>query len=318
MKRFLKRLFLLAFLLGFFYSGYMFLGGLVNRYIEPLPAAQLPTASLLYESFEKAPDIKAEAAVVTDVPGGKILFSKNDKEVLYPASLTKLMTALLAAEKADWEDLVTIGDEMRFVGYNSSVAGLQVGDRMTVEELVWGAMLPSGNDAAYALAAHVGRLQAGHSVDAATAIDIFIEMMNAKAKELGTVVTNFTNPDGYHDPMHMSCAYDLALIAREVYRNPRLFAVVSAAEHAAQIRRGDGLVARTWRNTNQLLHKTSSEYYRWADGLKTGSTPQAGQCLAATARKNGRQLLVIILNSDVAGRYSDATALLDYVFERGW
>lgn len=305
MRRFLRRTLLLVLVCGLLLGGFTAVDSFVSQYLGSTHA----NAS--------QPLLKAKAAVVINRDTGKIAYSKNENLPMYPASLTKLMTVLLTAEYADWSQSVEVGDEISFIASKSSVAGLRVGDILTVEELVWATLLPSGNDAAYVLAAHVGRLAAAKPLTTQEAVRHFVELMNVRAQSLGTHNTRFINPDGFHHRYHVATAYDLALIAEAASAEPQLAAVFAAAEHCSHFERGGASVSKTWHNTNLLLNETSPYYYQWADGLKTGTTPQAGYCLAVTASKNGQSLLAIVLRSTEEGRYTDATSLLDYVFTTG-
>ncbi len=302
MKRFLKRMFLIAIVCALFLGAIFTIDNWATQYLSRMQATT------------PQPLLKAGAAVVINTDTGKIVFNKHENMPMYPASLTKLMTALLVAEKADWAQEVTVGEEVTFVGPKASVAGLCAGDRLTVEELVWAMLLPSGNDAAYALAAHVGRIVGGQDLSAKAAVERFVDLMNTRAQELGTHGTRFVNPDGFHHNYHVATAYDLALIAQAAYKNPKLAPIFAATEHCAQLQRAGSTISKTWHNTNLLLDETSPYYYEWADGLKTGTTPEAGYCLAVTASKGKQNLLVIILRSTEEGRYTDATSLLEYVF----
>ncbi len=299
---------MIAVVCGLFFAAFVAIDSWATQY--KLPAAPMVLA-------EPQPTIEAAAAVVIDQATGKMVFSKQENVPMYPASLTKLMTTLLVAEKADWSHEVVIGKEVSFIGADASIAGLCEGDRLTVEELVWATLLPSGNDAAYVLAAHVGRLSGGQHLTPQAAVTEFIKLMNERAEELGTHATQFMNPDGYHHAYQMATAYDLALIAQTAYEHPKLAPIFRAAEHCTQIQRAGATVGKTWHNTNLLLDETSPYYYKWADGLKTGTTPEAGHCLAATASKGNQHFLVIVLRSTEEGRYIDATSLLEYAFNGG-
>lgn len=312
MKRLLKRLFVLGLIGSLFFTVFLAIDNWAAGYHSVAPpqtvTAKIPTP----------PTVKAEAAVAINKATGQIIYHKQENRPMYPASLTKLMTALLVAENADWSAEVVVGREVNFAGYNSSVAGLYAGDRITIEELVWATLLPSGNDAAYVLANHVGQLVGGQQTPEA-AVRTFSKLMNDRARELGAKYTSFVNPDGYHDPNHVSTAFDLALIARAAARNPKLAPILGAAQHKAQIKRGSHTIGLTWRNTNLLLDETHPNYYQWADGLKTGSTPQAGGCLAVSASKGRQDVLLVILQSTYDERFLDATMLAEYAFSiAGW
>lgn len=305
MRRFLKRTLLVALACSLLFAVLVVIDTGAMQYLQSMQA----NSSHLV--------LKAGAAVVINRDTGKIVFNKHENMPMNPASLTKLMTVLLAAEQDDWSQEVTVGEEITFVGSNSSVAGLRVGDRLTVEELAWATLLPSGNDAAYVLAAHVGRLVGGETLSAQAAVRCFVELMNVRAQELGTHGTRFVNPDGFHHDYHVATAYDLALIGLAAYEHPKLAPIFAETEHCAHVQRAGSTVDKTWRNTNLLLDESSPYYYQWADGLKTGTTPQAGYCLAVTANKDEQRLLAIVLRSTEVGRYTDATSMLNYVFNGG-
>lgn len=305
MRRFLKRMVFVVLVCSLFLGVLAVIDSGALQYLQSMQANG------------SQPMLKAGAAVVVNRDTGKIVYNKHENMPMHPASLTKLMTVLLAAEQADWSQPVTVGDEISFVGANASVADLCVGDSLTVEELVWAALLPSGNDAAYVLAAHVGRLVGGERLSTQAAVRCFVELMNTRAHELGARGTRFVNPDGFHHDYHVATAYDLSIIGLAAYEHPQLSPMFAETEHCAQVQRAGSIVDKTWHNTNLLLDESSPYYYQWADGLKTGTTPQAGYCLAVTASKGEQRLLAIILRSTAEGRYTDATAILDYVFSGG-
>ena len=144
-----------------------------------------------------------------------------------------------------------------------------------------------------------------------------MQLMNARAGQLGAKRTRFVNPDGFHHRYHYSTAYDLALIAQAAYQHPQLQPIFSTTEHQAQIRQAEQMCPKEWRNTNELIDTDSRWYYQWATGLKTGTTPQAGACLAAAAVKGEERLIAVVLQSTQDGRYQDAVALLEYGFQAG-
>src|SRR5690554_316766 len=254
-------------------------------------------------------ELEAEGAFLLDVDSDKILYTKNPDKPLYPASTTKIMTALLLLEHAPLDEIIVVGEEIDRIGADSSTADLEVGDRLTVAEMVYALMLPSGNDAAYTTAVHIGRKISGFEfLDIDQAVEAFVELMNRRARELGALNTNFMVPDGYHTPDHISTARDLALITLEACRNEFICQVVSSPEYHWQGER--------WGNTNRLLQQDyPNAYYPWATGFKTGYTPQAGHCLISTASGGGRELLAVILKSTGEERWQDMRRLLEYGFK---
>lgn len=223
---------------------------------------------------------------------GTILYEKNGFVRMHPASITKIMTALLALENGRLEDLVTVSEEA--ASQIGSSMYLRAGDVYTLEDLLYGLMLNSGNDAAWAIAEHIG----------GTA-DAFSDMMNRRAREIGAINTQFRNPHGLTDPNHYTTAFDIALIARTCLRHPYFRRLVSTREK--EVIDASGQVESILANTNRLLW-----IYSGADGVKTGTTEAAGQCLVASATRGDMKLLSVVLASE--DRWADSAALLDYGF----
>jgi D-alanyl-D-alanine carboxypeptidase (penicillin-binding protein 5/6) len=238
------------------------------------------------------PSVSCEAAVLLEWQTGTVLYSKNAFRRMYPASITKMMTALLALENGRLEDLVTVSRTA--AGEPGSSMHLRAGDVFSLEDLLFGLMLGSGNDAAWAIAEHIG----------GTA-ERFFDMMNRRAREIGAINTRFTNPHGLTDPNHYTTAFDLALIARTCLKHPYFKHLVATKERDVIDAREETRLRLA--NTNRLLWA-----YLGADGVKTGTTESAGQCLVASATRDGMRLLAVVLNS--YDRWEDAARLLDYGF----
>ncbi len=258
------------------------------------------------------PEIEAEAYLLVEMSSGKVLCARNEHETLYPASVTKMLTALVTIETVDLEEVVVVGDEVGYIGPQSSRARLRRGDMLTVEQLLYAMLLPSGNDAAHVLAVYVARQQQGEHLSIDAALEAFAEMMNQRAEQLGAASSNFVTPDGYHHPDHYSTASDLALIFFAAWEHDILRLIASTPRYVWE----DGNRELSWFNTNLALHPLMEEHYdSRVTGFKTGYTPQAGSCLVTTARKGEVELLVIILNSSREQRYDDSRRLLDYGFD---
>lgn len=273
----------------------------------------LPKNALACQSCQEVieatqPGLVAEAVILIDVASGKVLYEKNADLPMYPASTTKIMTALLLLEHAELSEIITVGEEIRRIGPGSSTAKLKIGDELTVAELVYALMLPSGNDASYTAAVFVARKGSGFAeMDIDDALVVFAEMMNQRAQELGAENTNFTVPDGYHTPQHYSSARDLALITLEAIKNEFITEVARSPEYFWQ--------GGYWTNTNRMLQQDApGAYYPWATGFKTGYTREAGHCFVATATANGREVVGVVLNSTREDRWLDSRALLEYGF----
>ncbi len=262
--------------------------------------------------------VKAEAAILTDWKTGKILYEKNIHQKVYPASITKILTALLVLEDLDMKESVTVGKEINLVEKDASEAGLVLGEKITGSDLIWAMMLPSGNDAAYTAAVTVARKKSGNaSMEIKDAVTYFSDLMNKKAQEIGAKESHFANPDGYPNEDHYSSAYDLALIAKEAMKNDFFREVVGTYTYTiqdAQFLKGSKAPA-PWLNRNLLLNPKSKYYYSYATGIKTGHTSLAGYCLAASAEKDGMTLIAVVLKADKEEtRCVDAKNLFEYGF----
>lgn len=242
-----------------------------------------------------APVITSETAVLMVAGEKRILFEKGAHKIMYPASTTKMMTLITALQRGNLNDMVVIGPKA--VGVEGSSMDLQLLDRLTLRELLFGLMLASGNDAAHAVAEHVGGGSYGK----------FIGWMNSDAEKIGALKTHFTNPHGLPDPInHFSTAYDLALIADAGFKIPGFADFVSSPYHTVLFEnrsKGTSLV-----NTNKLLMT-----YPGANGVKTGETRAAGKCLVSSARRGDVLLIAVVLNAGEK-RFQESAQLLDYGF----
>lgn len=250
---------------------------------------------------------KSPSCMLIDSKTGEILYAKKAYDKMYPASTTKLMTAILVLENCKLSDVVTVSHNAVFsipMGY--AHANLKEGEELTVEQLLNVLLIPSANDAAIALAEHV-----------AGSVEEFSVMMNNKAKELGCISTNFVNPNGIHDKNHYSCAYDLSLIGQYAMKFSDIMRIAKIRQYTLPITNKHNKANRIFNATNALLTNTSSNknYYEYATGLKTGYTDSAGSCIVSTAKKGDVELLVVILKgSSINSRYSDCKTLFEYGF----
>ncbi|TMV47632.1 D-alanyl-D-alanine carboxypeptidase [Paenibacillus mesophilus] len=260
-------------------------------------------------------DIQATHALVIDAATGTVLFAKNDRERAYPASTTKILTALIALEIGKPDELVTVGAEARPEDPEESRAGLRQGQRLKLYDLVEAALLPSGNDAARTLAVHIARKTAGNpNLSTAEAQEEFAKLMNKRAKKAGATHSHFVNPSGLHDPDHYSTARDLALIAKAAMENERFRQAVQATGYEAVAVNGTGGAAAklSLSNTNQLLQPDSANYFKGANGIKTGFTDQAGYCLVSSVARDGKKVIAVVLQSTGKDVYPDAAKLLTH------
>ncbi|MBS4197289.1 D-alanyl-D-alanine carboxypeptidase family protein [Lederbergia citri] len=258
-------------------------------------------------SFTHSPvHISGEAAVLLDENTGEIIFSKNQNEKLYPASTTKLLTALVVLDRSAPNDKVKIGKEVYLQMEGEARAGLFEGQVQTVEELLAAMLLQSGNDAARSIAIYTANQD--KKMNELEAIQYFADLMNKKAKEIGAVHSHFVNPHGLHDENHFSTAYDIALIAKEAKHNKVISELVSRQFFSTK--------THTYQNRNQLLNPNSHYFYKDATGLKTGFTDQAGYCLVSSAKRGNQKLIAVVLHSGKESMWSDSISLLNYGFNQ--
>jgi len=252
--------------------------------------------------------------VLYDATADEVLYKKNANEKCYPASLTKLATALVALDYTKPEDVFTIGSEVSMISPGSSRAYLTAGTQLTMENLLQALLLPSGNDAAYAIAVQVGRIIGDDpDMDRYAAVSLFCKEMNKKAKELGCKKTKFANPDGYHESGHYTTAADMLCIAKAAVENDVIKNIMSQPQVTVRFISGQSV---TWQSSNRLLIPENTYTYEGAFGLKTGTTDEAGKCLAACATRDGRTSIAIVMGSESEnGRWDDARGLLDLSFQ---
>ncbi|UNC92524.1 D-alanyl-D-alanine carboxypeptidase family protein [Candidatus Contubernalis alkaliaceticus] len=247
-------------------------------------------------------DFKAESALLVDATTGEVIFEKNMHEIVYPASITKIMTLLLCMEalesgKISMEDEVVISDRAAAMG--GSQIFLSPGNVVTVEDLLIGISVGSGNDASVAIAEHL-----------AGSLEGFVDMMNQRASQLGMNNTWFENACGLHVEGHHSTAYDIMLMSRALLEYPQVhewFTIWMDEEFLKGKISEEGVFLS---NTNRMVR-----YYSGCDGLKTGYTSPAGHCVSATAQRDNTRFISIIMNApDSKTRFAEAQTLLDYAF----
>lgn len=264
-------------------------------------------------AFSEGMDLKlvGEGAILMDYHSKKVFYEENAYEKMYPASTTKLMTAILAVEHGNLKDLVKIDSEIISLTRGSHIA-LDYDEEVVFEDLLNALLVASGNDAALAIAKHVG----GGS------IDTFIEMMNHKAKELGALNTNFSNPHGLHDENHYTTAYDLALIAAYAMEDDLIREIAAKTTYTIGPTNKKN-EPRVLLSTNRFLQGNDTvningqilpAKYDYFIAGKTGYTHEAGRCLVSLAEKDGRKLIAVVLKSDIPNVYGDTIQLFDYGF----
>ena len=264
-------------------------------------------------AVSNAPDISAEAAILIDSSSGDVFYKKNEEQRMFPASTTKILTAILTLENSSLDDVVTVPyDAISTIPSGYSIAALQTGEQLTVNQLLQMMMVHSANDAANVLAFHISG-----------SIEGFADLMNQKALELGMNNTHFTNPSGMQDENHYTTAYDLALLMKYCMEN-------NTFRHLAGLKSCDipatnKYQARTFTTTNDLLVNSQSNiannsYYEYAIAGKTGFTSEARNCLVSAASKDGLELICVVLAAGVnsngsSTKFSDSKKLFEFGYE---
>lgn len=249
------------------------------------------------------PEIQGDSVILMDVYTGSVLFEKDMDKREFPASITKIMTALIALEKGSLTDNVTVSETaVAAVEPGSNNIALKPGETLTLEQLLYAALIESANDAANVIAEHIGGT-----------IEGFAAMMNERAAGLGCKNTNFTNPSGLHDDNHYTTAYDMALIAREAYKNEKYREIIAAPSYEIPATNLTSS-ARTIYIKNQMKKPPSIYVYDGCEGGKNGFTDEAQNTLVTYAARDGLGLLAVTLKETGANAYIDSIALYDYGF----
>lgn len=250
--------------------------------------------------------IYSESAILMEQKTGEILYDKNIYERKYPASTTKILTAIIALEKCDLNETAQASEyAVNIVKSGYSKANIQVGESFTIGQLIDVMMIHSANEAANIIAEHISG-----------SVSEFANLMNAKAKEIGCLDSNFVNPNGVHDENHYSTAYDLALIARYCMNNQKFREIVTKME--CSLPTTDlWQEERVFKNTNSLLISDHKYYYPYCNGIKTGFTTPAKNCLISSSNKDGFELISVILHAEsteegLSARYLDTINLFEY------
>ena len=273
------------------------------------------TTSTLEEDVEKAShadidfSVYSQAAILMDSSSGKILYSKNALNKMYPASTTKIMTAILTLENCNLDEIATVSKNATLIPFTYTHAGLKEGEQLSIKDLLYTLLLPSANDSAIVLAEYV-----------AGSVENFSDLMNQKAAELGCINTHFVNPNGIHDENHYSCAYDLALIGKYAMQNEIFREIVKTTTYTLPANEALGIETRYFRTTNDLIRESSDYYYPYCTGIKTGYTDPAENCIVASAKKDGLELITVILGGSqtpdgASARNTDCIHIFDYGFE---
>ena len=276
------------------------------RKVTTLCFAVILVLTLFLSTAQAAPaydgDVEPYAVMLLDATSGDVLLEKNADEIVEPASTTKIMTLLLALEKGEMDSVVKVSSNA--ADQHGSLLHISTGEEIVFEDLINGMMLASGNDAAVAVAEAIGGSEEG-----------FAEMMNEKARELGMTNTNFVVSHGMHVDNHHTTARDMSLLTMYAMQNPDFVRIVKQSIYTMP---ADNKHSSTWevKNTNKLLISDDEYYYKYATGIKTGSTPAAGDCLVSSASKDGMNLICLIFKDEYNG--SERWPLTKSLFEFGF
>lgn len=281
---------------------------LLSSFPGTRPFASAPLASGEEAAFDwpAGPSVDADAAIVMEVTTGLILYEKNIYASYYPASITKVLTALLALENCSMNESVTMSDAAEH-NVSGSRIGLVAGEQVTLEDALYGMLLESANEVSYAIAEHVAAKVNGSK----GSMEEFAALMNQRAAELGCVNSNFTNPHGLHDDSHYTCAYDMALIGKAAIAFPEFRKIAGTRTYT--IPPTNKNVARPVANHHRFIRKTMT--YDYAIAGKTGGTTEALTTLITFAEKDGLTLVAVVLHVDTAlHAYEDTIRILNFAF----
>lgn len=266
-----------------------------DAYFEPIQTNEIT-------SWPQGPAVWAEAAVVMDLDSGTFLYSKNMDAAKYPASITKIMTALVAIENSSLLERVTFSENAIWgIERDSSHIGIRIGEILSMEECLYGMMLESANEVCLAVAEHISG-----------SVEGFVELMNQKAAELGCTNTHFTNPNGLPDENHYTTAHDMALIAQAAYANPTFRKIVGTNSSTIPTTNKCGEIR--WLSNHHKMLSGKAYAYEGCTGGKTGYTQAALNTLVTYAERNGRRLVCVSLRTNGAQIYIDTASMLDYGF----
>lgn len=267
-----------------------------------------PLCVVMDESVYSDDSITSEAAAAFDVSDREVLFSKNAFRRMNPASTTKIMTALLALKYGNLSDMVTVTEDSIITEAGATLCGIKPGDTVTLEQLLYGLMLPSGNDAGNAIAVHISG-----------SVEAFAQLMNKEARSLGASNTHFVNPHGLTDEQHYTTAYDLYLIFNECIKYDKFVEIIGTKSYSADYMTASGEPGTfTWNNGNRYLTgETEAPEGVTVVGGKTGTTNAAGYCLILYSHDgSGKDYISVVLKSDSRnGLYTNMTNLLTKIVD---
>ena len=269
----------------------------------------MPTAAAV--KWPQTPQVEAPSYCIMDISTGTVLYERNMDEKNYPASITKIMTALLAVENCSMDEIVTFSEEAVYGNEgDTSHISRDVGEQMTMEECLYGMMLESANECAWAIGEHIAAKTGGTMED-------FAAMMNERAAEIGCTNTHFNNPNGLPDEQHWTSAHDMALIAAEAYKNETFRAITGTTSYTIPPtnKHEDETPLHNHHKMIYPYHGDYSYLYDYATGGKTGYTNAAGNTLVTFATKGEMSLVCVVMRETTPNHYTDTRTLFDHCFE---
>ncbi len=266
----------------------------------------LPVESNEIDNWPQGPGTYGEAAIVMEVETGAILYAKNIDAHHFPASITKVLTTLIALENGQFADPVYFSNDcVSFLQPDEASIGMDEGNQISLEQALYATLLASANEVAYAVGENVGK-NAGYDYN------WFVDQMNLRCQELGGANSNFMNTNGLHDPNHYTCARDMALIGRELFRHPEFFTIAQTYEY--KIPESETTEEHVFQQHHKMLIPDDEEYYEFAVGGKTGYTSDALSTLITMADNGSMQLVCVVLKTHGKNVYPDTKNLLEYGF----
>lgn len=278
--------------------------------IQSLCFPLLSSASTKEDLTKLKSSVKSEAAIVIEATTGKVVYSKNANSIKYPASTTKILTAIIAIEECSLDDMALVSEyAVTSIPSGYTNANIQVGETLSIKDLLYALMLASANEAAVVIAEHISGTNSA-----------FAEHMNEKAAQIGCKNTHFVNANGMHSKSHYTTAFDMALITQYAMKNKIFREIVSTTSYTLPATKIYPYNSRTFTNTNSLIivnknNVSNNYYYPYAIGVKTGYTSPAGNCLVSAANNNGLEFITVILGAKAKDvRYIDTINLFDFAF----
>ena len=277
----------------------------INRIVY-LVLIMVMILSFGFQVFASDLTVNAESALIIEKNTGKVIYDKEMNEQKYPASVTKVLTAIVVLENCKLDEVVTVkSSAISNIPEGYVIAPLFVDEQIKVNDLLYALMLKSCNDAAYVLAEHVGG-----------SVEGFSEMMNQKAKEIGCKHTHFINPNGIHDANHYTTAYDMYLMSEYAMKNKTFAEIVSTYKYILPATNKYPNKDRVMLNTNSFINPKSSYYDKKVKGIKTGTTKEAGNCLITETTENGLDFITVVLGAETDNsRFSETKKMISYSFD---